>query len=170
MRGSDLVLSTRGCGGGPLGTLSGISFPKLVSLTIVHDAVCDLQTLRTDFRLPETPSLRHLRIHSPIFWRNHRAQPGPLVLHPLLKNVQRKDSSLNYLVLSHGSLLRYCSVMMQELLGMGKNSLPGQLRSIILQPGSRIQYIPEHYHRTAEYFLGFVRRRNVEGLTAQLPR
>ncbi|KAL5518409.1 hypothetical protein ACEPAH_91 [Sanghuangporus vaninii] len=127
-----------------LGALSGISFPNLTYLAVVHAHTLDFEAFDkegTEFKSPSTPSLRHLRIANPFYLEEPRRRE---IIHPLLLDMRRDRPELTHLIVSDPNL--EVSELMRLLFGedwrtpSNRQALPGKLQSVIMQrsfmPGS----------------------------------
>ena len=119
--------------------LSAASFPKLASLTIVHDPRPDLKRLTEPFIYPALPSLRRLRVltRSPV--ELGRVGTSKTFPHPLLQDFQQKLPDLEYLSIScdEAADQRVAELLLgrnwQEL-PASKRTLPGKLRCVVVLP------------------------------------
>ncbi|KAL5495844.1 hypothetical protein ACEPAI_1308 [Sanghuangporus weigelae] len=120
-----------------LGALSGISFPNLTYLAVVHAHTLDFEAFDkegTEFESPSTPSLRHLHIANPFYWEEPRRRE---IIHPLLLDMRRDRPELTNLIISDPNL--EASELMRLLFGeewqtpSNRQALPGKLQSVIMQ-------------------------------------
>ncbi|KAL5534804.1 hypothetical protein ACEPAG_1268 [Sanghuangporus baumii] len=120
-----------------LSALSGITFPNLTYLAVVHAHTLDLDAFDkegTEFKSPSIPSLRHLRIANPFYLEESRPRE---IIHPLLLGMQCNRPELTHLIVSDPNLVG--SDLMRLVFGEGwhtppkRLTLPGKLQSVIMQ-------------------------------------
>ncbi|KAL5495836.1 hypothetical protein ACEPAI_1300 [Sanghuangporus weigelae] len=166
-----------------LGVLSGVAFPNLESLTVSHDAttefVCSGED-RTLLQSPITPSLRRLRIRSPIFLSrmNYRDQNTPQEIHPLFVNAKRQESKITHLIICEDRMWT-AERAMKTIFGVDwraqlqNGTLPGEFQSVILEQGIMPRFGCgtgfRNYQLRTQQFVDTVVGLNVNGLEARLP-
>ncbi|KAL5534973.1 hypothetical protein ACEPAF_3064 [Sanghuangporus sanghuang] len=160
--------------GGPphpkvLGALSGISFPNLTYLAVVHAHTLDFEAFDkegTEFKSPCTPSLRYLRIANPFYLEERRHRE---IIHPLLLEMRRDRPELTNLIISDPNL--EVSELMRLLFGedwearSSRQTLPGKLQSVVMQR-SFMPRSPDRIFADSrpEMYLVFLDQFGVDGL------
>ncbi|KAL5495851.1 hypothetical protein ACEPAI_1315 [Sanghuangporus weigelae] len=147
---------------------SGLPFPKLGSLTVEQFPTLSHSNERIQFQAPVAPLLRRLHIHSRDS-RRRRNLSSEVFVHPLLVDVHHKYPELAFLFIS-SQQISYPGIL-HSLFGKGRRTLPGQLRSVVLQPlrpERRIFAADVQRRETAEAFVGSVRHCNIEGVKVRL--
>ncbi|KAL5534811.1 hypothetical protein ACEPAG_1275 [Sanghuangporus baumii] len=145
---------------------SGLPFSKLVSLTAEQLPTLSHSNERIQFEAPIALLLRRLHVHSRVSVRK-RILSSAVFIHPLLVDVHHKYPELAFLFVS-SQQLSYPGIV-HSLFGKSRRTLPGQLRSVVLQPGGRVIAASVQRRKNAEAFVESVHYCNIEGVKAHFP-